>query len=359
MVPGLFSHTPQAIPAGHSPRNPFGAFQGLALGFLLLILMAAALLLSDRPNPASAPSPYARLAYVAYSDNPLNEQTLAGLREGFVEAGWTEGKDFSLQLFNAQADLGTLAQILDEVRQNPPDLLLTSGTPALQTALQRIQGIPMVFGNVAYPLITGVGESFQQHRSDITGISVAPDFDGTIDMLLHLFPRLRRIGTLFCPGEINAVATIEEFQRTSQNAGIELITVPVNSSSDVADAAMALTAQGLDAIVQIVDNLTSGSIVSILNAARTSHTPIFALQTDPVTKGAIAARARDYDQGGRDMTRLVMKVLAGISPGDLPIELVSKTLLLFNLDAAGEFNVNIPGDLLAQADKVIGKQATP
>ncbi len=329
------------------------------MGLLLLILMAALLLLSSQPNLTLSPSSQARLAYVAYSDNPLNEQTLAGVREGFAAAGWEEGVDFSLRLYNAQGELGTLIQILDEVRQNPPDLLLTSGTPALQTVLQRIQNIPMVFGNVAYPLITGVGESFQRHRPDITGISVAPDFEGTIDLLLRLFPHLQRVGTLFCPGEINAVASIEEFQRASQNAGIELITIPVNSSSDVADAAMALTAQGLDAIVQIVDNLTSGSMVSIINAARASRTPIFAFQADPVTKGAIAARARDYDQGGKDMARLAMKVLRGTSPGDLPIELVSETLLLFNLDAAGEFNVSIPGDLLAQADKVIGKPVTP
>ncbi|MEI6310512.1 MAG: ABC transporter substrate-binding protein [bacterium] len=350
---------PEAVPTARSPRGCLGALRGLGLGFLLLILAAAALLLSDRPNPASAPSPHAQLAYVAYSDNPLNEQTLVGVREGFAEAGWTEGEDYSLRLYNAQSDLGTLAQILDEVRQNPPDLLLTSGTPALQAALQRIQGIPMVFGNVAYPLVTGVGESFQRHRPDITGISVAPDFEGTIDLLLRLLPRLHRIGTLFSPGEINAVASIEEFQRISQNHGLELITVPVNSSSEVADAALALTSQGLDAIVQIVDNLTSGSMVSILQAARMSRTPIFAFQTDPVEKGAIAARARDYDRGGRDMTRLALKVLRGVSPGDLPIELVSETLLLFNLDAAGEFGLTIPGDLLAQADKVIGKRASP
>ena len=359
MVQDRLPQIPDAVPARRSPRSRFGALRGLSLGILLLILAAAALLLSDRPNPASGPSPYARLAYIAYSDNPLNEQTLAGVREGFAQAGWTEGEDYSLRLYNAQSELGTLSQILDMMRQNPPDLLLTSGTPALQAALQRIQGIPMVFGNVAYPLVTGVGESFQRHRLDITGISVAPDFDGTVDLLLRLLPRLHRIGTLFSPGEINAVASIEEFQRTSQNAGIELITTPVNSSSDVADAVLALTAQGLDAIVQIVDNLTSGSMVAIIQAARTSHTPIFAFQADPVTKGAIAARARDYDQGGRDMTRLAMQVLGGVSPGDLPIELVSETLLLFNLDAAGEFGVTIPADLLAQADKVIGKQATP
>jgi len=53
------------------------------------------------------------------------------------------------------------------------------------------------------------------------------------------------------------------------------------------------------------------------------------------------------------MAPYVAKILKGAKPGDLPIEIVNRYELVFNLNATRGTGVTIPPDLVKQADKVV------
>ena len=340
-------------------KGVFFALRRVGLGLLLLVLAAGVLLFSDLAGQQPLHSAGFRIAFVAFSETAFNADALQGFQAGLVDSGWVSGRDFDLSIYNANGDLATLNSILDAVQQEHPDILATASTPALQNALKKIKGLPIVFTNSGDPIGAGAGESFQQHLPNVTGICTISDFSGMMDLLQDLFPSLQRIGTLYSPGEINSVRYQEELTRTAQQRGVEVDLVPVSASSEIADAALSLVSRRPQAIAQIVDNLTSPGFPTMVEAARNGGVPIFGFEATMAQQGAVAAVSRDYTQAGRDSAGFVLRILKGESPAGIPIQLVSRTLLVLNPEAAQLFGLRFSPELLGKADLVIGEGGTP
>ncbi|MEI6310112.1 MAG: ABC transporter substrate-binding protein [bacterium] len=335
------------------------ALRRVGLGLLLLLLAAGVLLFSDLAGRQPLHGAGFRIDFVAFSQTSFNEDALQGFQAELVDSGWVSGRDFDLSIYNANGDLATLNSILDAVQQEHPDILMTVSTPALQNALKKIEGIPIIFSNSGDPIGAGAGESFQQHLPNVTGICTLSDFTGMMDLLQDLFPDLQRIGTLYSPGEINSVRYQEELTKTARQRGVEVDLAPVSASSEIADAALSLVSRRPQAIAQIVDNLTSPGFPSLVQAAQNGETPIFGFEVTMAQQGAVAAVSRDYSQAGRDGARLALRILKGESPAEIPIQMVSRTLLALNPEAAQFFGIHFSPELLEKADLVISQESTP
>ncbi|MCX6550661.1 MAG: ABC transporter permease, partial [Acidobacteria bacterium] len=123
----------------------------------------------------------------------------------------------------------------------------------------------------------------------------------------------------------------------------------------VADAALALTASGVDAICQIPGNLTVSAFPSIAHAARQTHLPIFVFQSGQVRGGAVIAVARDYYDSGREAAALAARIMRGENPGSIPFVPFAKTRLIVNQEAARQRGLVIPRSIVGSADEIVGK----
>ncbi len=292
--------------------------------------------------------------FVNYVEAAHVEEALGGFYQRFKELGMVENRDYSMKVTNAQGDMATLMSLIDNAVTDRAELILVTSTPTLQAAIQRAAGIPILFTNVANPILVGAGQSFEKHLPNVAGISSMSDFDTMVKVIKECLPSAKTIGTLFVPSEVNSVCYRDELAKAAEKVGMQLISIPVSGSSEVPIAAASLATRGIDAYCQIADNLCDAAFPGISRTAQNERKPLFSFVTMlAVKQGASIAVARDYGQGGRDLAALTVSYLKGASLRNIPFSYINKTLITVNLESAKRCGLKIPSTLLARADHII------
>jgi ABC-type uncharacterized transport system substrate-binding protein len=332
----------------NSLKNLIWAIIGIIVAGVIFYLVSS--------SPDNASDPKKKLMLIQYSDSPLSEMSLEGIKDGLAGIGMKEGVDYDLDVQNAQGDLSTLNIIIEMIQNKKPDLLFVSSTPTLQAVAKKVKDIPVVFTVVADPVDAGVGKSFTDHQSNITGISTLGDYEGMVRWLKALKPDVKRIGTIFSPGESNSVKNKNDLTKYATADGLEVLVSPVTSATEITDATLSLLSQGTEVVCQVIDNLTSASISSIIKVCRDRNVPFFGFVSDQAEMGAVLVVSRDYHQAGVDAVMLAKKVFDGEDISKIPFEFVSRTDILFNPDLASKFDMKASEDLLNQKGVVIIKK---
>jgi ABC-type uncharacterized transport system substrate-binding protein len=332
----------------------------LALGIVLITVISAALLLSDRGSRTaakSAPGTLGRkwnldlLEYIQVLDV---EEAERGIRAGLAEAGLVEGRDHELRVRNAQGDMPTLNTLVDAALGSGTDLLLTLSTPTLQAALRRAGDVPVVFTFVADAIAAGAGRSNEDHLANVTGVPTVAAHDEMIDLVREVLPQARRIGTLFAPAEVNSVVNKELMVKAATRQNLEVVALPVNTSTEIPDATLALLAERIDLICQGGSNLTAAAFASITRPATRVRVPVFGYLTSDFGNGAVVVLARDYYDGGREAGSMAARIIRGERPAAIPFKPLRTMQLLVNLEVAREIGLTIPPPLVARATRAIG-----
>jgi putative ABC transport system substrate-binding protein len=91
----------------------------------------------------------------------------------------------------------------------------------------------------------------------------------------------------------------------------------------------------------------------IADLAQKHHLPAITLFPDFARFGGLLAYGVDLPEGYRQATGMIVKVLNGAKPADLPIERPVKFQLVVNLKAAKALGIAMPTSVLLRADEVI------
>jgi ABC-type uncharacterized transport system substrate-binding protein len=341
---------PWRIPNDVRAKADFvGAEPKTAAGASAASVNAAAKTATRQPQPSKR----WQVDVLEYVKMPEVEDAERGIRAAFDDVGLVADRDYTLRLRSAQGDMPTLATLVDAALSEGTDLLMPLSTPALQAALQRARGVPIVFTVVANPLLVGAGRSNDDHLPNVTGVPTIGPYQELIAIVRECLPNVRRIGSLFVPAEVNSVYNKDQLQSTARNAGMELSVVPANTSAEVADAALALASQELDAIVQIGSSLTTASFGAIGQAARRARMPLFGVLSSNAREGAALVVARDYYDGGHEAGLLAARIIRGESPANIPFQPLAKTRLVVNVNAARSLGLKIPASVLKRAHEVV------
>lgn len=308
--------------------------------------------LAPLPQQSSSPRKL-RVDFVEYVETPNVELAREGLLEGLREGGFVEGQRFEVRRRSAQGDIATLGAIVDAAVSEQSDLIVTSTTPALQAALRRGRDLPIVFTLVASPVLAGAGASDTDHLPSVTGSYVAAPHAELVGILRELMPRARRIGTLFVPSEVNSEYFRADLEKAATASGLELVAIGVDTTAEVADAALALCQRGIDAICQISDNLSGASFASIAMAAERSRVPLFSFAAGHARSGALMTLSCDFRDNGRESGLMAARVLKGESPASIPFAPVARMRMSLNPARAAEYGIVFPQALLDRADEVV------
>ncbi|MEW6076275.1 MAG: ABC transporter substrate-binding protein [Thermodesulfobacteriota bacterium] len=299
---------------------------------------------------AAPPAKPFQLRIVLYSETEFAEQCRQGLIDGIAKAGLREGRDYVLKSYNAQGDMSTLSSIMTTVRSDRVDLLMAVSTPTLQAALRQAgEETRIVFTGVGDGVKAGAGKSETDHLPNVTGITTRSPFEGMVRIIRQTLPDARRVGTLFTPAEINSVLYKDGLKEALEKEGLELVTVPVTSSADVAQAAIELCGQDIQVVAQVVDNLTRPGFALIARKAAENDLPVFVFDSAQMKDGGVICLARDYYDAGLEAAEKAVRILRGENPGTIPFTNTQSEKLLVNRDLAARYKLRISDELMKKA----------
>lgn len=287
----------------------------------------------------------------------LESSTSREVRRGFIQAledgGLKDGGNIQLKIRNAIGDISQVQQIAQDFVKEKVDIIVAVSTASLQAALIATQKIPIIFSSVASPYLTRAGISPAEHLGNVTGVASTGPIKPTLAFIKDVLPRVKRVGTLWTPSELNSEYYLELAREAASELGIEIVAVPVANSSEVLLAAQVLANKKIDAIYQISDNTINASFEALSKVAEENSIPLFGGFLLSTHLGACAAVGWDFYEMGYMTGQIVLRVKKGESPAKIPFQSMAGVKLYLNLKAAERQGVKFSADALKRASEIL------
>jgi putative tryptophan/tyrosine transport system substrate-binding protein len=292
------------------------------------------------------------VAVTAIVEHPALDAARDGIKEELAAAGYEQGRNLDFRFESAQGNPATAAQIARKFVGEAPDVIVPISTPSAQAVVGATSDIPVVFTAVTDPVGAKLVTSLERPGGNVTGMSDLSPIGLHLDLIKEIAPDTSRLGVIYNPGEANSVTLLDLIRQEAPARGLEVVEAAAPRSADVLPAAQSLVGD-VDAIYVPTDNTVVTALEAIVRVGTDNQLPVFAGDTDSVPRGAIAAIGFNYHDLGRQTGKIVVHVLEGTSPGDIPVEGVQITELYVNPGAARAMGVSIPQATLERAKLVV------
>ena len=285
-------------------------------------------------------------------EHPALDAVYEGVKDELSERGYTDGDNLQLMHESAQGNAAIAAQIARKFVGAGPDVIVAIATPSAQTMAAAARNLPLVFAAVTDPVGARLVSNLEHPGANITGVTDMLPIERHIDLLQRIMPDAKRIGTVYNPGEANAVALVELLEERLAARDMELVKAAATKTSEVLGAARSLVGKA-DAIYLTTDNTVISAAEAVVSVGERAKIPVFAADTATVSRGAVAALGFDYYDHGRQTGVLVARILEGASPGDIAVETVDRLNLFVNPEAAERMGITLADDVVSSAQQVI------
>ena len=267
------------------------------------------------------------IATTAIVEHPALDAVRDGIKQTLNENGY-KGDKLKFTYESAQGKPDIAAQIARRLVGNNPDIIVAIATPSAQAVVTTHTKIPVVFSAVTDPLAAKLIPSMKHPGGTVTGLSDMANVKEHLALIKEFLPNLKAVGIPYNPGEANSVSMLGAVKEAAAQMGIKIVESAAPKSSDVMIAAQQLVGK-VDAIYCPIDNTIISAVESVVKVGIDAQIPVFAGDTDTVSRGAVAAVGYDYFDLGRQTGEIVVRVLKGENPVSIDVKMAKGTKQIF------------------------------
>ncbi len=282
----------------------------------------------------------------------VQHAALDAANEGFVEAlkdqGFVEGETIRFDSQNANGASDTLATIADSFIAQKVDLALAIATPAAQTLAGKTESIPILGTAITDYVVAKLAKSNEAPGYNVSGTTDMNPIVEQIDLLKRLVPEAKTVGLLYTGSEDNSVLQASIAKEAIEALGMDWVEVKVTNSNDVQQAAQSLVDQ-CDVLYIPTDNVAASSMPIISEVMTAKGIAIICGESGMVAAGGTATLGINYYKLGYQTGLMAVDVLGGADVSTMPIQAQSEFDYAFNMEVAQAIGLEIPADLLEQA----------
>ena len=317
---------------------------------LIMTLLSTAMATAMIAAPANAKD--VSVAVTAIVEHPALDAVRDGVKDALTAAGYKEGENLKFTYQSAQGNPATAAQIARQFIGEAPDVIVPISTPSAQAVVSGTRDIPVVFTAVSDPVGAQLVKSMEKPGGNVTGLSDLSPVADHVKLIKEVAPNVKTIGFLYNSGEANSLSLLEGLKVAAKEGGLEVVESAATKSSEVQGAARALIGKA-DLIYVPTDNTIISALEGAVSVAEEAKIPLMTADTDSVSRGAFIALGFNYYDVGKQTGEVVVRILKGEKPGDIPVNVAAGTDLVVNLVAAKKMGIEIPQAVVDRASKVI------
>jgi ABC-type uncharacterized transport system substrate-binding protein len=280
---------------------------------------------------------------------------LEGLRQGLAQLGYVEGKQVSFIVEDTKMEALDPVKAAMRLVAAKPDLLVTVATSHTAAAKQVGGDVPIIFTVLTDPVQSGYVASYASSKNNLTGVSnsVAPLSGKRLEVLKEMAPGIKRGLAIVSAKENIAQKSFQFLAESAKRFGIQLVRRDVTTKEELEKVLLDTPKGSVDAIIHVPAILLRTNIALLVEKANKDKLPFGVHTEELVKKGALVSYGEDNRQIGIQAARLVVKVLNGTKPSEIPIETPERPVLVVNRTTAKTIGLKIPRELLEHVDRIV------
>ena len=262
-------------------------------------------------------------------DHPSINEIEKGIKDGLKD------KNIKIEVKSANGEIATADLIAKSFKMSNMSAVIGIGTLPSQALKSENTDTPVIFSCVTDPV------SANLKGDNITGI--CDRLDTTYDelkLLKKAFPKVKNIGIIYSTSELNSLAHIKDIETSAKKLNLNVIKLGVTNSSEIPQVTANLLNKA-DTIYVPIDNLVVANISYLITKANEKRKPLIASDSSSVKLGALFSIGLDYYELGKQTANILLEVLNGKKPSDIPVQMAKNTRLFVNKETEKLLNVKI------------------
>ena len=269
---------------------------------------------------------------------------------GFIEGHNLEVLPDGFAIRNEQMPAQAAAMV-----KAAPDVIISGGLFATR-AVQQVNPSGPHVATSNDMIADGFVPSLARPGGNTTGISLlAPELDGKRqDLVIEAVPGLRKLG-LLADGNTTPPAHLQKLLAAARGRGIEAAAYAVTRSEEIASAIQSAKMSGAMAL-NVLTSPMFGAYPNrgiVFERATALRLPAIYEWPEMAEEGGFAAYGPRFSDFFRQYARIVVRVLRGMKPAEIPVEQPTRFEFVLNLKTAKAIGHEIPAGLVLRADKLI------
>ena len=324
----------------------------LSVALMVALLLPTFGLSADKP---------VKIGITQLVSHPALNAVRNGVIDEVVAAGYKQGEDVTFSVKSAQAQMSTATSIAQTFKAENMDVVVSIATNTSTATAQVIKDIPIVVAAVTDFVEAKLVDSYEDYENpsdngNITGISdQVPNPEQWVrdqfELIKELDPSIDTVANIYNPGEANSAFLTKKATKVTEDMDLKLIKVTATKTAEVSQAAQSIRGRA-DAIWVSTDNTVVSALPVVAGVAKDEEIPLLVADPTSITKGPLIGYGFDYYLHGRMAGEIVLRVLNGEKPNEIPIHTMDYEDLSLALSAETQhaINIDIPQSIIDKTD---------
>jgi ABC-type uncharacterized transport system substrate-binding protein len=289
------------------------------------------------------------------ADDPDGQARHAAFVQGLEQLSWTDGRNVRIDARWGAGNPDEIRNYARELLALAPDVILVTGSAAVEPLLQATRTVPIVFTNVPDPVGAGFVDSFARPGGNVTGFTPYEFGIGGkwLELLKQIAPSVMRAAVIRDPTITAGMGQWGAIQTAAPSFALDVSPINMRDATDIERGIAAFARSPNGGLILTGSGLAVVHRNLIITLAARHKLPAVYPRRVFVTDGGLISYGPDEIEQHRRAAGYVDRILKGEKPADLPVQAPTKIQLVINLKTAKALGLEVPATLLARADEVI------